>query len=581
MKRGGAAEVASEALALAQVGRITGILNAVEVPAQTGWEAAQQVVFDTSKAPGSLLMSIHYILGGNAYVAVVDGTRAAFDRRMAQIAEILQTWKPSGRESETLVGRRAVWDEARGNALNAFIRSGMQQNEMPGASIALVLNGHVIHAAGFGVTQIGGSEAVTSETRFRIGSTTKALTTLMMARLIEQGLFAWETPVHELNPGFALADPALTRDMQMRHTVNASTGMPRKDIPILFRFGGISAEQRLAEMRTMAPTTDFGEVFQYSNHLVALGGYVAAQCAHPDLDLASAYDRVMQDVVFGPLGMSASSVAGGVEEMSPAAWPHGHTVDGEVSAIADWLEHSLDGFAPAGAAWSTASDLAKYIALELSGGTLPDGRQLVPTGALARRRSGGIKITNTEAYGLGLMCNTELGHPILHHGGNTFGFTSDLFFLPEDNFGAVMLTNCRAANAFLAAIRRRLLELAFGLEEKAEALMAGAARATAAHANGRRKRVVRGQTATDWLEQFTGKYENLELGRLAIGRKGPSVWAEFADFAVELGMDVREDRCFLALLTPPFSGDMSLRPSSDPAGLILASGQSEYLFHPA
>ncbi len=129
-----------------------------------------------------------------------------------------------------------------------------------------------------------------------IGSSTKPLTTLMMARLIDQGKFAWTTPVRDLLPDFELGDPDITRKLEMRHTVCACTGMPRRDVDFVFRFEGISPEQRLLEMRTMRPTTGFGETFQYSNLLVAAGGYAAA----PAFSLAArsklAYEEAMRDV---------------------------------------------------------------------------------------------------------------------------------------------------------------------------------------------------------------------------------------------------------------------------------------------
>src|SRR5882724_9389905 len=98
-----------------------------------------------------------------------------------------------------------------------------------------------------------------------------------MARLVAKGNFRWSTPVTELLPDFALADPKVTRKLEMRHAVCACTGMPRRDIDLVFKFKGISPEQRLAEMRAMSPTTGFGETFQYSNDLVAAGGYAAAR----------------------------------------------------------------------------------------------------------------------------------------------------------------------------------------------------------------------------------------------------------------------------------------------------------------
>ena len=177
---------------------------------------------------------------------------------------------------------RANLERAGGAAeLDDFVRQAMEALLIPGVSIAMVQAGRLVYSGGFGIRKIGGSEAVTPSTRFRIGSTTKPLTSLLMARLIDQGRFAWSTPVCGLLPDFALADPEITRKLEMRHTMCACTGMPRRDVDFLFRFRGVSPEQRLAEMKTMRPTTAFGEVFQYSNLLVAAGGYAAARAYRP------------------------------------------------------------------------------------------------------------------------------------------------------------------------------------------------------------------------------------------------------------------------------------------------------------
>jgi hypothetical protein len=89
---------------------------------------------------------------------------------------------------------------------------------------------------------------------------------------------------------------------------------------------------------------------------------------------------------------------------------------------------------------------------------------------------------------------------------------------------------------------------------------------------------MRDPTAADWLEQFAGDYDNSALGRLSIRRKADSIWAEFPNFALELGMDVREATRLLALVSPPFSGSASLRPAADRAALVLEGGQEEYVF---
>ena len=103
----------------------------------------------------------------------------------------------------------------------------------------------------------------------------------MMARLIGEGRFAWSTPVQELMPNFAFADEEMTRCLQMRHTVSASTGMPRSDAELVFQADGLDPERCLERMKQLQPTTGFGETLQYGNQLVALGGFAAARAAAP------------------------------------------------------------------------------------------------------------------------------------------------------------------------------------------------------------------------------------------------------------------------------------------------------------
>jgi CubicO group peptidase (beta-lactamase class C family) len=95
---------------------------------------------------------------------------------------------------------------------------------IPGVAVAVVQDGHTVYAEGFGVRRAGATDPVTPETRFMIGSSTKPLTTLMMARLIDMGHFTWATPVTKVLPSFALADSDVTQRLEMRHTVCACTG---------------------------------------------------------------------------------------------------------------------------------------------------------------------------------------------------------------------------------------------------------------------------------------------------------------------------------------------------------------------
>ena len=574
-----AAAVAKSALARVKPDHPRTILRATETTDGSGWDKIQEVWFDTSATPGQYLLMLSGLSHNHAFVAIIDGLQAAFDRRGAQIAEIFDSWKPAGRVIERLVGITPTWGNNKSQALDAFVQFSMQRLGIPGGSVAVICHGAIAHVAGYGFASIASKDEITSQTCFRIGSTTKLLTTLMMARLVEQGAFEWETPVHLLMPGFSLADPEITRKLQMLHTVNASTGMPRRDMALAFRFGGISPEQRIRDLNKIMPTTGFGETFQYSNQLVALGGYVAASVANSSLDLSAAYTAAMESLVFKPLGMNDSWVSDVKVQGISCALPHAVNLDGGVSVFDDRLEHFVDSVAPAGAVWSTVADLAKYVLLEISEGKNAENSALISAEALARRRSGGIKITETESYGLGLAHNSQFGIDLFHHGGGTHGFTSDLFFIPEAGFGAVLLSNLGHANGFCEAVRRRILELAFSSLEppRADEMMTDAGNAITAAMRSRRERIQTDEDATGWLATFAGDYSNSDLGHLSIDKQSQTM-AQFEDFSTTLGMDVRSDERLIALIDAPWSGGLFLRPSKERKSLTITNGQETYVF---
>src|SRR5262245_47465194 len=99
--------------------------------------------------------------------------------------------------------------------------------------------------------------------------------------------------------------------------------------------------------------------------------------------------------------------------------------------------------------------------LELAKGRDEKGKQIVSEANLLKRREPQIKITDKIAYGLGLFVENDHGIPIVHHGGNNLGFTSDMYFMPEHGVGVVMLTNAGDANALRRTVRRRLIEILF------------------------------------------------------------------------------------------------------------------------
>ena len=548
-------------------------------PSSDGWDSATQIFYDSGAGEDDAALLLVRSLGDRQYVNLARCTKAALSRRGAQMSELILAWKPSGLVEPSLAGVvPQQMSSSLLNALHARVEEAREKLEVPGVAMVVIQGGQVVFAEGFGVRALNSADPVTPSTRFMIGSSTKPMTSLLMARAVDAGLFAWDTPVQVVLPGFTLADPDVTARLTMRHTVCACTGMPRRDTELLFRYAGVTAEERMAEMAAMRPTTGFGETFQYSNYLVAAGGYAAAHSFAPGLSLAKAYESAMQSLVFAPLGMRSTTVHASPGEN---AAPHGRALDGKAALIDPSLEHFADPVAPAGSVWSTVLDMAEYVKAELNRGLNSAGERVVSEENLLQRRKLGIRINETSGYGLGLLLSEQYGLGMVGHGGNTLGFTSEMIFMPEHNLGYVVLTNMRAANDFLGIVHQHLLELVFGAAPKAEAMVAAAVQSRSKQNENLHRTIRQDEEGTAWIRQFVGRYASPELGRAEIqqGADGYSIVFEAWTSTLASAMDAGE-RFELVLTSAPWRGGLRLEAQVKPKALVLNGGQAKYVFAP-
>jgi CubicO group peptidase (beta-lactamase class C family) len=356
--------------------------------------------------------------------------------------------------------------------LETYILESMGLAEIPGMSIAIVQNGEVIYTKGFGVRELGRNEPVTPDTLMMIASSTKPLTTLMMATVVDDGLVSWETTVTSILPSFAVADPDLTRRLAMRHLVCACSGMPGKD-SALFLSDLKSAEDLILSMQVIAPVSEFEKEFNYSNQMVAAGGYVAALAANgPGDDLGAGYVAAMQERVFDPIGMTHTTLSiAKVQAGDNYARPHGLDLTSHYQPLDLSAEKFVSSVLPAGGVWSTANDMSRLLVTELNQGIAPDGKRIVSVENLSKTWEPQVEIKKgTASYGLGWIIEDYHGMRLIHHSGNSMGFSADFALLPAAGLGVVVLTNAEGAGDFVHAIRYRLFEIAFGFPSQHDAV---------------------------------------------------------------------------------------------------------------
>ncbi len=552
----------------------------ISPPPQDGWDATLQIDYTPPKDDTHRVIAIARRKGDVNYVTLIDGDRTAFDRRAAQVMTAVFSMHAPGQEGESFAGKTAhVLDDERLKMLSDYIEHAREVAKVPGLAIAVVQNGNVIFQQGYGVRELGKKDKVTPDTLFMIGSTTKSLTTLMMAELIDQGKFKWDSKVTDLMPTFALGDPTATQMVTMQNTVCACAGLPRQDLEFLFEYAKSTPESRVDSMKTMRPTTGFGETFQYSNTMVAAGGFIAAHVTAPNQKLGPAYDAAMKNLVLTPLGMKSTTFDFAAAQKQNHASPSGEDLSGVVRAYPLKDEEGVVAIRPAGAAWSNVSDMARYVLLELGKGML-DGKQIVSADNLLKRRTPQVKMTDKISYGLGLFVEKDHGVNVIGHGGNNLGFTSDLFFLPDSNVGLVLLSNDGSgANALRKALRMKLLEILFdGKPEADEMLTFVLQRETESET----KELAKTNATPDatWLKPLLGTYENESLGTITLKMDGKKPMLDAGEWSSAFGQRKEDDGMLkVVLLDPPWT-DLDFTPSvlGENASLTIETPQQKYVF---
>ncbi|HMG54747.1 MAG TPA: hypothetical protein VK601_14720, partial [Kofleriaceae bacterium] len=143
-------------------------------------------------------------------------------------------------------------------------------------------------------------------------------------------------------------------------------------------------------------------------------------------------------------------------------------------------------------------------------------------------------------YGMGLMVDTTYGTTLVHHGGTTFGYHSDMMWLPEHGVGAVVLTNGELGGVLHAQFRRKLLELLFDGRPEAEASVIAAAQARLDDLATERKQLGVPADPTE-VAKLAPTYKNAALGQLAVKHAGGTTLFDMGEWKIEVASRKNSD----------------------------------------
>jgi CubicO group peptidase (beta-lactamase class C family) len=550
-----------------------------DLPDRNGWSKQKSYDYQTSPNEKRDVGARAAFADGRWTVLIYDMGQAVGEKRGAQVVLIFDRLLPKGYVRETFAGKKAhKLDATKLAELGRFIETGQKELGIPGVSVGIVQDGKVVFSGGFGVRELGKPEKVDDDTLMMIASNTKALTTLLLAKLVAEGKMTWDTPVTSLLPSFKLGDAETTRQVLVRQLICACTGLPRQDLEWLFEYKNVTPEGALATLGTMQPTSKFGELFQYSNPMAGAAGFTGGHVLYPDMELGAAYDKAMQTQVFDPLGMKSTTFDYARAQAGDHAAPHAPTIDGKPALAVMELNYSIIPLRPAGAAWSNVNDMLRYVSMELAHGKLPDGKAYISKEPLLERRAPQVAIGKDETYGMGLMVDTEYDIPVVHHGGDMIGYHSDMMWLPEQNVGAVILTNADPGWILRSQFRRRLLEVLFDGKLEAAAQVAAAGKSFYSQIAAERKLLT---VPADPAEsaKLAPLYANAALGEIAVSRANGTTLFDFGEWRSEVASKKNPDGTISFITTAPgISGFEFVVGAGPKKTLVTRDAQHEYVF---
>jgi len=323
-----------------------------------------------------------------------------------------------------------------------------QEFEVPGIAVAVVKDGKVVLAKGYGVRKLGETAPVTAQSLFRLASNTKAFTVAALAMLVDEGKLHWDDRVVDILPGFQMYDPYVTREMMVRDLLTHRSGLGLGAGDLMFwPSTDFTRDEIIRRIRFLKPATSFRSGYAYDNLLYLVAGQLIPQIT------GKSWDVFVRERIFAPLGMTATNNStSALLAAKDVATPHSRAA-GKVVPIAH-ADH--DNNAPAGAITSCVADLAKWMIVQLNhGGNLFSATQSKemwsPQTILPIDESGPKALQPIfNAYGLGWMLRDYRGHKMVYHTGTLAGYVSRTTMIPDLNLGVVVLTNQEETGAHAA-----------------------------------------------------------------------------------------------------------------------------------
>ena len=405
------------------------------------------------------------------------------------------------------------------NGLDGFVEQVMKDWHVPGLAVAIVKDGKVVYAKGFGYRDVKKGLKVSPDTLFAIGSCSKSFTATSLAILSGEGKLDWDKSLRDYLPDFRLQDAYATAQLRPRDLVTHQSGLPRHDL--VWYGSPLSRKEIYERLRYLEPSRPLHARYQYNNLMFMTAGVLVERLS------GNTWEEFVRRRILDPLGMKTSNFSVSDSQKTPDFSLPYEEQNGEVKEIPF---RNIDAIGPAGSINSSVNEMTRWLLLQLGKGKF-EGHQIIPEKSLAETHTpqivagGDLKYDESfySSYAMGWGVTSYRGHPALAHSGGIDGFTSAVRFLPKDQLGVVVLTNSSSPASGLIA--SNAVDRMLGLNEApwAQRAREDAAKGREAQAKAKAEDEAKRKKdapPTHKLADYAGQFEHPAYQTLTIRQEG-------------------------------------------------------------
>ncbi|MEP7111610.1 MAG: serine hydrolase domain-containing protein [Ferruginibacter sp.] len=238
--------------------------------------------------------------------------------------------------------------------------------DVPGIAVAIVKDGKIVHAKGYGVRSLNTNQKVDEHTLFGIASNTKAFTTAALGILVDEGKLDWDDKVTDYIPEFKMYNPYVTDDFTIRDllTHRSGLGLGAGDLMFWPDSNNFTKKDIIHNLRYLKQSSNFRTKYDYDNLLYIVAGEVVSAVS------GTSWENFIETRIMQPLDMRESATSfKRVKDKTNTIDPHA-PVEGTVKVIRRDCSEVAN---PAGGIYSNLTDMSKWIIMQMNNGKYGEG----------------------------------------------------------------------------------------------------------------------------------------------------------------------------------------------------------------